>query len=139
MQTITNIIFSSYFVLWCLLFALLGTILYAFLVLYSHYNFLKNNDLDIDNDYDAMGIFFSTSESLLKFSLRRVVKVRKLFSHYIVLSILKSIDFVQSLMQRFYEFMRGYFVKKSIENKSLVVHFWDHLKHYKKEIDSEDK
>jgi hypothetical protein len=112
---------------------------YAFFLVFSQYRFLSSNDADISKHYDSVAMFFITWDSLLKFFLRRVVKIRKLFSHYAVLSFLKFLDILQNQMQRLYTFIRGYFVKKSIENKSLVVHFWDHLKHYKREIDSEEE
>ncbi len=136
---ISNIINSSYTIPSFFLLIMTVCVVYAVALVFNQYRFLSTNDVDISKHYDALAMFFITCDSLLKFFLRRIVRIRRLFSHYVVLSFLKFLDILQSQMQRLYSFMRGYFVKKSIENKSLVVHFWDHLKHYKREIDSEDK
>lgn len=58
---------------------------------------------------------------------------------YVILVVLKVFNFFQYISDALYSRMRNYFVRKSVEDKSLVIHFWGHLKKYKKEMDKEEE
>lgn len=120
-----------------LVFVLLFCITYFIITIYKHYKYLNSDDVEIDENYNSVKFFFATLDHILKVYLRRVAKIYKVYSHYMYLIILKGIDKIQLIMDWIYDKIRGRFVRKSVADKSLVVHFWDHLKNYKREIDKE--
>ena len=114
--------------------------LYFVFNIFKHYKFLNTNTeiLEIDENYSSVNTAIKTYESILKFSLRRFVKIYYFILHYIHLLSIKFLSLVQSLFDWIYSVLRDSFVKKSVKNKAYVKHFWSNLKEFRKEMD-EDK
>jgi len=122
-----------------LLFLSIIFFLLSFFLVYKNHRYLKATKNQIDDSENAIKVFLSTVETLIKFSIRKISRLWKLYFHYLILLTLKMIDLVNSVMSKFYAKLRNYFISKSTENKTLVVHFWSHLKYYKKEKDKEEE
>ena len=128
-----NIIILSTFIFLSVLFFVFATI-----IIFKNYKFLKAFDGDIDERQNSIKTFLQTLETLLKFTIRKIVRIWKLYFHYFILYILKTIDLINFIFGLFYSKLRNYFISKSTENKALVVHFWRDLKRYKREKDKEE-
>ncbi len=128
-----NIIILSTFIFLSVLFFVFATI-----IIFKNYKFLNAFDGDIDERQNSIKTFLQTLETLLKFTIRKIVRIWKLYFHYFILYILKTIDLINFIFGLFYSKLRNYFISKSTENKALVVHFWRDLKRYKREKDKEE-
>lgn len=128
-----NIIILSTFIFLSVLFFVFATI-----IIFKNYKFLNVFDGDIDERQNSIKTFLQTLETLLKFTIRKIVRIWKLYFHYFILYILKTIDLINFIFGLFYSKLRNYFISKSTENKALVVHFWRDLKRYKREKDKEE-
>lgn len=113
--------------------------LYFVFNIFKHYKFLNTNTeiLEIDESYSSVNTAIKTYESILKFSLRRFVKIYYFILHYIHLLSIKLLSLVQSLFDWIYSVLRDSFVKKSVKNKAYVKHFWSNLKEFRKEMDED--
>lgn len=132
MNSINIIILST------LLFLSFLSFLFAAIIIFKNYKFLNVFDGDIDDKQNSVKIFLQTVETLLKFTIRKIVRLWKLYFHYFILYTLKTIDLVNVIFGLFYSKLRNHFISKSTENKALVVHFWRDLKRYKREKDKEE-
>ncbi len=132
MNNINIIIQSS------LLFLSVLFFLFAIIIIFKNYKFLNIFDGDIDEKQNSVKIFLQTLETLLKFTIRKIVRFWKLYFHYFILYTLKTIDLVNVIFGLIYSKLRNHFISKSTENKALVVHFWRDLKRYKREKDKEE-
>jgi hypothetical protein len=114
--------------------------LYFVYHVYKHYKFLSTDTeiLEIDENYNSASAAMKTYDSILKFALRKFVKTYLFILHYIHLFIIKLLARIQSVFDFIYSILRDSFVKKSIQNKSYVKHFWGNLKEFKKEMDKKD-
>lgn len=128
------------------LFVLLGLsillFLYVFVNVYKHYKTLmsvdESEDVSIDTKYNSIKLVMNTYESLLKYTLRRFVKNYLFVLHYIHLFSIKFLAKIQLAFALMYSLLRDSFVKKSVQNKAYVKHFWGNLKEFKKEMDDVD-
>lgn len=111
----------------------------AIFIFYKNYKSILAGEVEIYPDYNAVIVFRDTMDSVVKFSIRKVVRAYRFSLHYFVLVILKILDLLQLLIENRYQALRAFFVSKSVENKAFVVHFWGHLKHYKREMDKEEE
>lgn len=130
----TSLIFIIFFLLISAVFA--GTAIFIF---YKNYKNILAGEVEMLDDYNAVYVFRDTMDSVIKFSIRKVVRGYRFTLHYLVLIILKGLDILQIIVENRYQALRAFFVSKSVENKAFVVHFWGHLKHYKREMDKEEE
>lgn len=130
----TSLIFIIFFLLTATVFA--GV---AVSIFYRNYKNILIGEVEIVDDYNAVSVFVDTMDSVIKFSIRKVVRGYRFSLHYFVLLILKALDILQVLIEGRYQALRAFFVSRSVENKAFVVHFWGHLKHYKREMDKEEE
>ncbi len=122
-----------------LLITILGLISYIMYNVLSHFKYLHslNEDETIETEYLAFKTFKMNFRNLVQYSIRKFVKYYKFTLHYIHFYIIKSLSFVQSLINTIYAKLRNNFVEKSIGDKKYVAHFWGNLKEFKKEMDKE--
>jgi hypothetical protein len=111
----------------------------AISIFYKNYKNILVGEVEMLDDYNAVSVFRDTMDSIIKFSIRKVVRSYRFTLHYLVLIILKGLDILQLIVENRYQALRAFFVSKSVENKAFVVHFWGHLKHYKREMDKEEE
>lgn len=130
----TSLIFIIFFLLAAFVFA--GV---AISIFYKNYKNILAGEVEMIDDYNAVSVFADTMDSVIKFSIRKVVRGYRFSLHYLVLIILKGLDILQFIIENRYQALRAFFVSKSVENKAFVVHFWGHLKHYKREMDKEEE
>jgi hypothetical protein len=115
-------------------------LLFAYNVYKHHLTLMgvEGEDIAIDTDYNAVKSVMKTYETLIKFSIRRFVKNYSFTLHYVHLFAIKIMSQIQNFFDFIYAILRNSFVKKSIENKTYVKHFWGNLKEFKKEMDEVD-
>lgn len=119
------------------IFFILTLSAYVFYILFTHYKYLSRQNYEISENYNSFFNFRNTIKVVVKFYLKRVVKLYNFLTHYLVLLAIKGLENLQTLFSIIYKRMINSFLEKSIENKSYVKFFWKDLKKFKKEIDSE--
>ena len=119
------------------IFFILTLSAYVFYILFTHYKYLSRQNYEISENYNSFYNFRNTIKVVVKFYLKRVVKLYNFLTHYLVLLAIKGLENLQTLFSIIYKRMINSFLEKSIENKSYVKFFWKDLKKFKKEIDSE--
>jgi len=122
-----------------ILFAIagLGFLIRAAFIFYKSYKEIISGKTIIDDEYNAIVVFVGTMDSVIQFLIKKVIRMYRFSLHYVVLMVLKSLDILNEFIEKRYQALRARFVSKSIENRAFVVHFWGHLKHYKREMDKE--
>lgn len=108
-------------------------------IFYRSHKALSSGVVTVDQDYNAVFVFVETMDSVVQFLIKKAIRMYKFSLHYVVLWILQSLDLLKDLIENRYQSLRARFVTKSVENKAFVVHFWSHLKHYKREMDKEEE
>ena len=119
------------------IFFILTLSAYVFYILFTHYKYLSRQNYEISENYNSFFNFRNTIKVVVKFYLKRLVKLYNFLTHYLVLLAIKGLENLQTLFSIIYKRMINSFLEKSIENKSYVKFFWKDLKKFKKEIDSE--
>jgi hypothetical protein len=115
----------------------LSSLLYFIFVLFSHSLDLKRQNISDPENLHAVRGFFHTLDILAKFFIKQIVKRYHFIIHYVLFVILQFFTLIKLFTNFVYNKTRKYFIKKSIQNESHLVYFWDYLKKYKKEIDKE--
>ena len=114
-----------------------SSLTYFIFVVFSHSLDVKRQNIGEIEEGDAIKNFFHTLDILTKFFIKQIVKKYHFIVHYILFCILQFFTLIKLVTNFVYNKTRKYFIKKSIEDQTHLVYFWDYLKKYKKEIDKE--
>ena len=91
----------------------------------------------IDEGYNGPRQVSATVHTIIRFSLRQSVHMRKFFMQYVFHIMVRFMYHFDIFTTKMYAKSRNWFVKNAVENKGTVPHFWQHLKVYKQEMDQE--
>lgn len=107
------------------------------IVLFVNYLSIRKGELEMRNDNANYLLFKQYTLAFYKYFIRRVNRAYKFTIQYALHLIVRVLYFINILTDKFYSKSRNVFVQNATKNKSTVVHFWNHLKVYKREIDEE--
>lgn len=115
----------------------ISSLLYFIFVIFSHSLDLKRGNIKEPENLNSISNFFHTIDILIKFFIKQVIRRYHFVIHYILFIVLQFFTLIKVGTNYVYNRVRKHFIKKSIENQSHLVYFWDYLKKYKKEMDKE--
>lgn len=111
----------------------------AFLIVYFRLRYLYKNPENYNEDHDGHEEFLDFFFSHLHTYFKNVYEFLKLFYTNLFHKWVILVEKIKYLFEKIYTNSRDRFVKEVIKDKNTVPQFWDHLKKYKREKDSESR
>lgn len=109
------------------------------LMVFASYRLIKKGEIEIINDNRNMLLLQQYFLAFYKFIVKKIIRYFKFATQYILHILVRVLYFINILTDKIYAKSRDTFVSSATKNRSSVVHFWNHLKVYKREIDKEKK